>query len=237
MRIKCLIIEDEPIAREVLRDYIRKLDDFELAGEFENALEALSFMKQNPIDLIFLDINMPQLTGIEFLRSLSHPPKTIITTAYRKYALEGFELQVLDYLLKPYSFERFFQAIEKYYETLTYPVTMHSSDTPISSKAYLYLQDNRKTHKIYLCDICYIESKGEYVQVRSGNKTVMTRSSLAAMERLLPNDQFIRTHNSFIVSICHITAFTTSTIEVGEMEIPISRKYKNLVMKSLKDTN
>jgi DNA-binding LytR/AlgR family response regulator len=237
MRIKCLIIEDEPIAREVLRDYIGKLDDFELAGEFENALEALSFMKQNRIDLIFLDINMPQLTGIEFLRSLSHPPKTIITTAYRKYAMEGFDLQVLDYLLKPYSFERFFQAIEKYYETLTYPVTLHNSDTPISSKAHLYLQDNRKTHKVYLSDISYIESKGEYVQVQSGNKTVMTRSSLTAMERLLPNDQFIRTHNSFIVSISHITAFTSSTIEVGEMEIPISRKYKNLVMKSLKDPN
>lgn len=237
MRIKCLIIEDEPIAREVLRDYIKKLDDFELAGEFENALEALSFLKQNRIDLIFLDINMPQLSGIEFLRSLSHPPKTIITTAYRKYALEGFDLQVLDYLLKPFSFERFFQAVEKFYETLTYPVTLHNSDSPISSRAYLYLQDNRKTHKVYLADISLIESKGEYVQVRSGSKTVMTRSSLTAMERLLPSDQFIRTHNSFIVSLSYITAFTSSTIEVQDTEIPISRKYKNLVMKSLKDAN
>lgn len=235
MRIKCLIIEDEPIAREVLRDYINKLDDFELAGEFENALEALSYLKQNRVDLIFLDINMPELSGMKFLRNLSHPPKTIITTAYRKYALEGFELQVLDYLLKPYSFERFFQAIEKYYETLSYPVTLHNSDSPVSSKAYLYLQDNRKTHKVYLSDIHLIESKGEYIQVRTGNKAVMTRSSLSAMERLLPGDQFIRTHNSFIVSLRHITAFTASTIEVGETEVPISRKYKNLVMKSLND--
>ncbi|RLD57529.1 MAG: DNA-binding response regulator [Bacteroidetes bacterium] len=235
MRIKCLIIEDEPIAREVLRDYIGKLDDFKIAGEFENALEALSFMKQNRVDLIFLDINMPQLSGIEFLRSLSHPPKTIITTAHRKYALEGFDLQVLDYLLKPYSFERFFQAIEKYYETLAYPVTLHNIDSPISSTAYLYLKDNRKTYKVYLSDISLIESKGEYVQVRSGKKVVMTRSSLTAIEQLLPNDQFIRTHNSFIVSIDHISAFTASTIEVGETEIPISRKYKNMVMKSLKD--
>jgi len=233
MRIKCLIIEDEPIAREVLRDYIKKLDDFELAGEFENALEAHSYLKQNRVDLIFLDINMPQLSGIKFLRSLSHPPKTIITTAYRKYALEGFELQVLDYLLKPYSFERFFQAIEKYYETLSYPVTLHQADIPVSSKAYLYLQDNRKTHKVYLSDISLIESKGEYIQVRTGNKAAMTRSSLSAMERLLPGDQFIRTHNSFIVSLSHITAFSSSTIEVGETEVPISRKYKNLVMKSL----
>ena len=237
MKIKCLIIEDEPIAREVLRDYIRKLDDFEVAGEFENALEALSFMKQNRVDLIFLDINMPQLSGLDFLRSLSHPPKTIITTAYRKYALEGFDLQVLDYLLKPYSFERFFQAIEKYYESLTYPITLHNTDSPISHTAYLYLQDNRKTHKVYLSDISLIESKGEYIQVRSGKKMVMTRSSLSAMEQLLPNDRFIRTHNSFIVSIAHISAFTASTVEIGDTEIPISRKYKNLVMKSLKDPN
>ncbi|NOR33749.1 MAG: response regulator [Bacteroidales bacterium] len=235
MRIKCLIIEDEPLAREVLRDYIRKLDDFEIAGEYENALEALSFLKQNRVDLIFLDINMPQLTGIDFLRSLSHPPKTIITTAHRKYALEGFELQVLDYLLKPYSFERFFQAIEKYYETLTYPITLHNTDSPISREAYLYLQDNRKTHKVYLSDISLIESKGEYIQVRSGKKMIMTRSSLSAMEQLLPNDRFIRTHNSFIVSINHIPAFTAATVEIGDTEIPISRKYKNLVMKSLKD--
>ena len=235
MKIKCLIIEDEPLAREVLRDYIQKLDDFEIAGEYENAMEALSFLKQNRVDLIFLDINMPQLTGIDFLRSLSHPPKTIITTAYRKYALEGFDLQVLDYLLKPYSFERFFQAIEKYYETLTYPITLHNTDSPISREAYLYLQDNRKTHKVYLSDISLIESKGEYIQVHTGKKTVMTRSSLSAMELLLPNDRFIRTHNSFIVSINHISAFTASTVEIDTIEIPISRKYKNLVMKSLKD--
>ena len=237
MKIKCLIIEDEPLAREVLRDYIGKLDDFELTGEFENAMEALSFLKQHRVDLIFLDINMPQLSGLDFLRSLSHPPKTIITTAYRKYALEGFDLQVLDYLLKPYSFERFFQAIEKYYESLTYPITLHNTDSPISHTAYLYLQDNRKTHKVYLSDISLIESKGEYIQVRSGKKMVMTRSSLSAMEQLLPNDRFIRTHNSFIVSIAHISAFTASTVEIGDTEIPISRKYKNLVMKSLKDPN
>jgi len=234
MNIKCLIIEDEPIARDVLRDYIRKLDDFELSGEFENALDALSFLKQHRVDLIFLDINMPQLSGIDFLKGLSHPPKTIITTAHREFALEGFDLQVLDYLLKPYSFERFFQAIEKYYETLSYPVTLHNTESPVSPKAYLYLQDNRKTHKVFLSDISLIESKGEYIQVRSGKKMIMTRSSLSAIEKLLPHDQFIRTHNSFIVSLNHISAFTASTVEVGETEIPISRKYKNLVMKALK---
>ncbi len=234
MNIKCLIIEDEPIAREVLRDYIRKLDDFELSGEYENALDALSFLKQHRVDLIFLDINMPQLSGIDFLKGLSHPPKTIITTAHREFAPEGFDLQVLDYLLKPYSFERFFQAIEKYYETLSYPIALHNTESPVSPKAYLYLQDNRKTHKVFLSDISIIESKGEYIQVRSGKKMIMTRSSLSTIEKLLPHDQFIRTHNSFIVSVNHISAFTASTVEVGETEIPISRKYKHLVIKALK---
>jgi len=234
MNIKCLIIEDEPIAREVLRDYIRKLDDFELCGEFENALDALSFLKQHRVDLIFLDINMPQLSGIAFLKGLSHPPKTIITTAHREFALEGFDLQVLDYLLKPYSFERFFQAIEKYYETLSYPITLHNTESPVSPGAFLYLHDNRKTHKVFLSNISLIESKGEYIQVHSGKKVIMTRSSLSAIEKLLPHDQFLRTHNSFIVSLHHISAFTASTVEVGETEVPISRKYKNLVMKALK---
>ena len=234
MNIKCLIIEDEPIAREVLRDYIRKLDDLEISGEYENALEALSFLKQHRVDLIFLDINMPQLSGIDFLRSLSHPPKTIITTAHREFALEGFDLQVLDYLLKPFSFERFFQAIEKYYESLSHPITLHQNDSYTTKKAYLYLQDNRKTHKVYLSDISLIESKGEYIQVRTGEKKIMTRGSLSAIEKLLPQDQFLRTHNSFIVSIHHISAFTASTVEIEDTEIPISRKYKNLVMLSLK---
>jgi DNA-binding LytR/AlgR family response regulator len=235
MNIKCLIIEDEPIAREVLRDYIGKLDDLEISGEYENALEAISFLKQNRVDLIFLDINMPQLSGIDFLRGLSHSPKTIITTAHREFALEGFELQVLDYLLKPYSFERFFQAIEKYYETLSHAVTMHHGDSPQTQRDYLYVRDNRKTYKLYLSDISLIESKGEYIQVWSGEKKIMTRSSLSGIEKLLPQDQFIRTHHSFIVSVNHISAFTASTVEIGDTEIPISRKYKNLVMKALKN--
>ena len=235
MKIKCLIIDDEPIARDVIRTYLEKLDDFEISREHENALEALSFLKQNRIDLIFLDINMPGLTGLDFLRSLKSPPKTIITTAYREYALDGFDLHVVDYLLKPIAFERFLQAIDNYYESLSYPITLKNAETPISREAFMYLRDNRKTHKVYLSDISIIESMDEYIKVHSGDKKVMVRGSLSAIERTLPKDRFIRTHNSFIVSIAHITAFTASTVEVGEREIPISRKYKNLVMKSLKD--
>lgn len=237
MKIKCLIIDDEPLARDIIRTYLGRLDDFEIAHEHENALEALSFLKQNRIDLIFLDINMPRLSGLDFLRSLKSPPKTIITTAHREHALDGFDLHVVDYLLKPISFERFLQSIDKYYESLSYPISINNAESPLSQDAFLYLRDNRKTHKVYLSDIRIIESMGEYIKVHSGDRKLMTRCSLSVIEGTLPNDRFIRTHNSFIVSIAHITAFTASTVEIGDIEIPISRKYKNLVMKSLKNSN
>ena len=233
MKIKCLIIDDEPIARDVLREHVSKLDDFEIAGEHENALEALSFIKKNRIDLIFLDINMPQLSGLDFLRSLDKPPKTIITTAYREYALDGFELHVIDYLLKPISFERFIKAIDKYYDSITQAVSLFNCEKPISSDAYIYLRDNRKTYKIFLSDVIFIESEGEYIKVHTKNRKIMTRCSLSMMEKTLPSDKFIRIHNSFIISIAHVIAFTATTIEIGETKLTISRKYKNVVMKIL----
>lgn len=234
MKIKCLIIDDEPIARDVIRTHLEKLNDFEIVQEHENALNALSFLKQNRIDLIFLDISMPRLSGLDFLRSLKSPPKTIITTAYREHALEGFDLHVVDYLLKPISFERFLQAIDHYYESLTCSFSMSGSTFPLSKDAFLYLRDNRKTHKVFLSDITLIESIGEYIKVHAGEKHMMSRCSLSSIERALPEDHFVRTHNSFIVPVKHITAFTASSIEIGELEVPISRKYKNQVMKSLK---
>lgn len=235
MKIKCLIIDDEPIARDVIRAHLEKLEDFEIIQEHENALEALSFLKKNRIDLIFLDISMPRLSGLDFLRSLKSPPKTIITTAYREYALDGFDLHVVDYLLKPISFERFLQAIDHYYDSLSSPVSLNQSASPLSQEAFLYLRDNRKTHKIFLSEIKLIESAGEYIKVYSQEKQIMTRCSLSTIEKLLPGDLFVRTHNSFVVSLNRITAFTASTIEIGDVEIPISRKYKNQVLKSLND--
>lgn len=233
MKIKCLIIDDEPIAREVIRAHLDKLEDFEIIGEHENALDALSFLKQHRIDLIFLDIKMPRLSGLDFLRSLKHPPKTIITTAYREHALEGFDLHVIDYLLKPVSFERFLQAIDHYYESLSLSFSLNVPTSPLSQDTFVYLRDNRKTHKVFLSDILLIESAGEYIKVHVTGKQIMIRGSLSAMEKALPEDHFMRTHNSFIVSLDRITAFSTSTIELGEREVPVSRKYKNQVMKAL----
>jgi len=235
MKIKCLIIDDEPIAREVIREHLEKLDDFEIIAEHENALDALSFLKQHQIDLIFLDISMPRLSGLDFLRSLRNPPKTIITTAYREHALDGFDLHVVDYLLKPISFKRFLQAIDHYYESISSSFTLNTQNSPLSYDAFLYLKDNRKTHKVFLHEIRLIESIGEYIKVHTEGKQIMTRSSLAALEKALPGDHFIRTHNSFIVPLDHISAFSSSTIELGKIEVPISRKYKNQVMKSLNE--
>jgi DNA-binding LytR/AlgR family response regulator len=235
MNIKCLIIDDEPIARDVIRAHLEKLDDFEIAGEYDNAVEALSFLKQYRIDLLFLDISMPRLSGLDFLRSLSRPPKTIITTAYREHALDGFELHVVDYLLKPISFERFLQAIDYYYESLSSPFSLNASVSPLTGDAFLYLRDNRKTHKIFLSEITLIESIGEYIKVHTEEKQVMTRCSLSNIERALPGKHFLRTHNSYIVPVARITAFTKSTIEIGKLEVPVSRKYKNQVIKALNE--
>jgi DNA-binding LytR/AlgR family response regulator len=235
MKIKCLIIDDEPIARDVIRAHLEKLDDFEIVQEHENALDALSFLKQNRIDLIFLDINMPRLSGLDFLRSQKSPPRTIITTAYREHALDGFDLHVVDYLLKPISFKRFLQAIDHYYESLSCSFSLNQSSSPLAQDAFLYLRDNRKTHKVFLSEIRFIESMGEYIKVHTGEKQLMTRCSLSTIERALPGDHFIRSHNSFIISVDRITAFTASTIEIGDKEVPISRKYKNQVLKSLND--
>ena len=233
MKIKSIIIDDEPLARDVLKDHISRLDDFDKVAEFENALEALSYLKQNRVELIFLDVNMPEFSGIDFLRSLKTPPKTIITTAYREYALEGFDLNVIDYLLKPISFDRFIKAIDKYYDSIAQPVRLFNNEKPLSNDAFVYLRDNRKTYKIFLSEILIIESMGDFVNVHTTTKKITPRCSLTTIQNLLPSDKFIRTHNSFIISIDHIISFTSSQIEIGGMEVPVSRKYKNIVMKAL----
>lgn len=233
MKVKSIIIDDEPIARDVLREFISKLDDFEIVDEFENALDAISFLKQNRVELIFLDINMPQFNGLDFLRSLKNPPRTIITTAYREYAIDGFDLHVIDYLLKPISFERFMKAIDRYYDSISQSVRVFNDDKPISNEAYVYLRDNRKTYKIYIKEIQVIESMGDFVQVQTADRKITPRCSLTVIQNLLPSDKFIRIHNSYIISIDHIISFTSTTIEIAGRELPISRKYKNIVLKTL----
>ncbi|MEM8895272.1 MAG: LytTR family DNA-binding domain-containing protein, partial [Bacteroidota bacterium] len=229
--LKCIVIDDEPLAVEVLESYIARIDHLELAGTFNNAIKAFEFLQQNAVDLIFLDIQMPRLTGLEFAKTLTHPPKIIFTTAYREFALEGFELEAIDYLLKPIAFDRFLKAIGKLVPeapSTPEPVVKFSDDDP-----FIYFKVDKKMVKIRLGDILYIESLKDYVKVVTSEKEIITHQQISYMEHKLPENQFIRVHRSFIVAIDKVEAFSATDIEMGKHHIPIGRNYKNEVTSTL----
>lgn len=235
MSIKCLIVDDEPPAREVLKRYVEEMPGLELCGECGNAIQALGFLQQQAIDLIFLDIRMPQLSGVDFLKSLKNTPKVIFTTAYSEYALEGYELDVVDYLMKPVRFERFLKAVNK-----AFPLQGH---TPVAlepapekekrAESFVYFRADRKMVKVLLSDILYIESMKDYVKVITDSHSIITKQSISSVETMLPEKKFIRTHRSFIVSVDKIKSFTNELIEIGKTEIPIGKLYRNTVLKVL----
>lgn len=235
MKTKCLIIDDEPLARDLIRSYLEKLENFEIAGECGDAMKALQVLRDQKVDLMFMDIQMPQITGIEFLKILKNPPKVIITTAYREYAIDSFELDVVDYLLKPITFERFLKSVNKYYqlsqEEPTAPAPV--SDVVQSDEAFIYVKENKRVIKVNLNEILYIEGLSEYVQIYTDKKKIITKTSMTSLEEKLPNDGFLRIHKSFIVSMSRIEAFTAHTIEVPGKELPIGRSYKNTVLNTL----
>jgi len=234
MQIKCVIIDDEPIARDIIRDYILKINELEIIAEFNKPTEAIIFLNENKTDLLFLDINMPEISGIDFARSLSDPPAIIFTTAYREFAANGFELQAVDYLVKPVPFERFLKAVNHY-------IKLHSKsiEKPVSEKRekpedlFIFLKDSKKTHKIYLGDIKYIESDGDYIRFYLQNRKLMIRGSLASMEATLPAELFLRIHNSYMVNLKKVNAVTLNSIEIDGNELPISRSHKEKVLKIL----
>jgi len=237
MKTKCLIVDDEPLAIEVIEAHIQKFDDMEIVDKCTNAIKAFEILRQKDIDLIFLDIQMPKLTGLEFLRTLKNPPKVIITTAYREYAVEGYELDIVDYLLKPISFERFLKAIHKYYQTQSpdFLIYNESENAPsMEQSAFFYVKSNKKIFKIYLNDIIYIESLKDYVKIVTSTNSVVTKQQISNFEEKLPSQKFIRIHRSFIVSIPKIGAFTATTVELEGKELPIGRSYKNAVFETLK---
>jgi DNA-binding LytR/AlgR family response regulator len=235
MKTKCLVVDDEPLARDLMRGHIEKLENFEIVADCNNAMKALSVLREKHVDLIFMDIQMPQITGIEFLKTLKHPPKIIITTAYREYALEGFELDVVDYLLKPITFERFLKSVNKYYLSCQDQVQIvpNSSSDKIQEESFIYVKENKKVIKIYLSEIRYIEGLSEYVQIFTEKRKIITKTSMALMEEKLPAANFLRIHKSFIVPVDKIEAFTANTIEINGKELPIGRNYKNAVLNSL----
>lgn len=230
--IKCLIVDDEPPAREIIRRYIEQVPLLDVAGECGNAIQAFTFLKQQQhVDLIFLDIRMPQLNGNEFLKALKNPPKVIFTTAFSEYALQGFELDAIDYLLKPITFERFLKAVNKAYQSVGQKTEMPVEDR--RSESFVYFRSDRKMVKVMLQDINYIESMKDYVKVYTKSGMIITKQSISSVEAMLPERSFIRTHRSFIVSLDKVKTFTSELIEVDRAEVPIGKLYRNEVMKVL----
>jgi DNA-binding LytR/AlgR family response regulator len=231
--IRCLITDDEPPAREIIRRYIEQVPSLQLAGECANAIQAFSFLQQQEVDLIFLDIRMPQLNGNDFLKTLKNPPKVIFTTAYSEYALEGYELDVVDYLMKPIPFDRFLKAVNKAYQ---YNVSKTESPFTAEEKktdSFVYFRADRKMVKVMLQDILYIESMKDYIKVITAGGTIITKQSISSVEAMLPEKEFIRSHRSYIVAARHIKSFTSELIEIHNTEVPIGKLFRNEVMKAL----
>ena len=236
-KIICLAVDDEPPALQVIEKYIAALPVLELKASVNNAVDALSILRNNKIDLIFLDIQMPQLLGTDFMRSLINPPKVIFTTAFRKYAVDGFELDAVDYLLKPISFERFLKAVNK---VMRLNIVSPGSELPFTPQTkniqdgFSYLRADRKNIKVNWSDILFIESLKDYIKVVTKEKTIVTKESISVLEENLPADLFMRIHRSFIVSINKIESYTNELIQIGKYELPISRSYRHEVEKVLK---
>lgn len=215
--LKCIVVEDEPLAAKVLAEYIAQVPFLCLTGTFKDALRASEFLRETGPDLIFLDIHLPKLKGMDFLRTLSKPPEVIVTTAYHQYAVEGFELNVTDYLLKPFSFERFLQAVNKV-------------KTP-AGKEFLFLNVQHKKVKISFSDILYIESQREYIRIVTARQAYLTKMGTQEIEALLPDACFIRVHRSFIVARDKVTAYTADMLEVSGIPVPVGRTYRGSLEK------
>jgi DNA-binding LytR/AlgR family response regulator len=228
--MKCIIVDDEPLAIEILESYVSKVEQLLLVGTFRNAVSAFTFLQQNQVDLIFLDIQMPKLSGIDFLKTLRNPPKVIFTTAFRDYAIDGFELEVADYLLKPIPFDRFLKSVAK---IIHQPVPSSPVIKAEAQENYVYFKVDKKMVKTRMSDILYIESIKDYVKVRTPEKEIVTQQKISYLEESLPGEKFIRIHRSFIVNREKIDAYSATDVEIGKFTVPIGRNYKNDVMKVL----
>src|SRR6187200_2549301 len=233
--IRCLIVDDEPPAREILRRYVEEMPLLELVGECSNAIQALTVLQQTRVDLLFLDIRMPQLNGTDFLKTIKAPPKVIFTTAYADYAMEGYELDVVDYLLKPIHFNRFIKAVSKTFQLaqLQPADSVPMIEEPEIAEPFVYFRADRKMIKVMLRDILYIESMKDYVKIVTATGTIISKQSISSVEDMLPEKKFIRTHRSFIISLEKVRSFTNEIIEIDKAEIPIGKLYRNTVIKML----
>jgi len=234
-KTRCLIIDDEPLAIKLIRSHLSRIESFEVAGECKNALKAIEVLKRERIDLMFLDINMPEITGIEFLKTIPDPPYVIITTAYREYAIEGYDLDVVDFLLKPISFERFLKAINKYCNRVKPAYNNGNQSGTKELKKFIYIQDGRNIYKVPSEDIIFLEGYGEYVKVHTSNKVYLVRDSLTEFEGRLPSHSFLRVHKSYIVNTDRVTGFNTIHVLLKDIELPIGRMHRDRVIDILRE--
>lgn len=229
---RCVIIDDEELARNLIKNHLSQLDDFEIVAICESTIEASKILQQQQVDLLFLDIEMPVLKGTDFFKNLIHKPKVIFTTAYRDYALDGFELNAVDYLLKPITFGRFFKAIEKFLELqATKQVQSVSIENSVKTD-FIFIRKDRKQVKVFFDDILYIESVKDYIKINLRDESHLIKHSIASFLELL-DERFLRTHRSYIVNKDKITAYTKQDIEIGKIEIPIGESYKSEIQKKL----
>lgn len=229
--ISCLIIDDESIARDIINNHLSKIKNIQIVASCKSAIEAFNYINNHKIDLVFLDINMPEISGISFAKSINKDIKIIFTTAYRDYAVEGFELQAVDYLLKPISFERLLKAINTYFEV--YSETHSRTDNPTEENHFMFVRSDRVMVKIDFNDIIYIESYSDYIKIHLNDKTIVTRETISAVEAKLPKLKFLRIHRSYIISISNIASFTNEQITINKTSLPISRSYKQDILQTL----
>lgn len=225
-KMQCIIIDDEPVARKILREFTAQVHFLELTAEFETAVKAEAFLRDNTADILFLDIEMPKLSGLDFLKRAAIQPLVILTTAYPEYALEGYELDIIDYLLKPIPFNRFLKAVQKAKEYAE--LKSANAAHPLSSG--LFVRSERRIEKIQLKDILYIESMGNYVNIYTENKKIIAYLTMKGLESQLPPNDFIKIHQSFLISFSHINAIEGNNIKIKDKLLPISRNYRDAVM-------
>ncbi|MCC3158937.1 LytTR family DNA-binding domain-containing protein [Hymenobacter sp. 15J16-1T3B] len=234
MKLKCLLVDDEPPALEVLESYVREVAHLQLVGTCQNALQAFDALQHQPVDLLFLDIKMPKMLGTDFLRSLRHPPQVIFTTAYREYAYEGFELDAVDYLLKPVSLERFLKAVAKAGKPDLAPPA-EPAPPAANPDAFLYFRVDRKMVKVLLRDVLYVEGLKDYVKIHCvAGPPLVVKQTINGMEQKLSESNFLRVHRSFIVALDKVRTFSPRHLEIAQQEVPIGRLYRPQVSEALK---
>jgi DNA-binding LytR/AlgR family response regulator len=226
-KISCIIVDDEPVARKILQEFVEQVPFLDLHGKFENATKAEAFLNNTPVDLIFLDIEMPKVSGLQFLQKMNIESMAILTTAFPQYALEGYELDIIDYLLKPFAFSRFLKAVHKakdYYE-------MKTRITGALPSSYIFIKSEKRIEKIELKDVLYAESVGNYVSIYTENKKIIAYLTMKSLESQLPSADFIKIHQSYLVNNSRIDAIGGNEVKIGGKSLPISRNYREMVMK------